>query len=272
MYKAEKSPQKITLPYLKSLKQKGERFACLTAYDYSLAQLLEASGIELVLVGDSLGMVIQGHETTLPVTVEQMIYHGKAVAAGLSNSLLMLDMPFGSMNSTQQALDNATHMLQQTGAQAIKLEGGSSQLETVYTLTHYGIPVCAHLGLQPQNVHKLGGYRVQGRTEAAAREMLEAAQNLEQAGADLLLLECVPRDLAASITRQLEIPVIGIGAGPDCDAQILVLQDVLGITSGKLPRFAKDFMQGKASIAAAVESYAEAVRDGSFPDAKHSFS
>jgi len=271
MYKDAPSKRRITLPYLKSLKQQKQRFACITAYDYTFARLIDQTSIEVVLVGDSLGMVVQGHETTLPVTVEQMIYHGKAVANGLQQALLMLDMPFGSMNSSGQALDNATRLMQETGAQAIKLEGGRSQLETVNTLTHYGIPVCAHLGLQPQNVHKLGGYRVQGRDEAAALEMLEAAKNLEQAGADLLLLECVPQQLAAQISEQLIIPVIGIGAGSQCDAQILVMQDVLGITAGRLPRFSENFMAGQASIEAAFEAYASAVRSGAFPDAGHSF-
>ncbi|MCH8104292.1 MAG: 3-methyl-2-oxobutanoate hydroxymethyltransferase [Proteobacteria bacterium] len=271
MYLPRPLENKITVPYLKKLKQKGEKFACLTAYDYSFARLVEQSGVEVVLVGDSLGMVIQGHDTTIPVTLADIEYHGTIVNAGLENAMLMLDMPFGSLNSPQQALDNASELLKGTQAQVVKLEGGITQLKTVEMLSRFGIASCAHLGLQPQMVHKMGGYRVQGKAKSAAQQMLKTASDLQQAGADLLLLECVPATLAAEITQALEIPVIGIGAGIDVDGQILVLQDILNVTDGKKPKFSKNFMQGQPSIQAAVSRYVTEVKRGQFPDQSHSF-
>ncbi len=271
MYIPKPLEDKITLPHLKKLKQQGEKFACLTAYDYSFARLVEASGVEVVLVGDSLGMVIQGHDTTIPVTLDDICYHGRAVAAGLDNALLMLDMPFGSLNSPQQALDNACELIKQTEAQVVKLEGWKSQLEIVEALAHFGIASCAHLGLQPQMVNKMGGYRVQGKARSAANEMLATARELEAAGTDLLLLECVPAPLAAEITAELEIPVIGIGAGADVDGQILVLQDVLNVTAGRKPKFSKNFMAGQSSIQGAISRYVSEVKRGQFPDLTHSF-
>lgn len=217
-------------------------------------------------------MVIQGHDTTIPVTLGEIEYHGKAVAAGLRNAMLMLDMPFGSLNSPQQALDNASELLKKTGAQVVKLEGGETQLKTVEILSRFGIASCAHLGLQPQMVHKLGGYRVQGKAKSAAEQMINTATDLQQAGADILLLECVPATLAAAITAALEIPVIGIGAGIGVDGQILVLQDILNITAGKKPKFSKNFLQGQPSIQAAVSRYVNEVKRGQFPDQSHSFS
>ncbi len=272
MYIPRPLADKITIPHLKKMKQDGEKFACLTAYDYSFAGLVEDCGIEVVLVGDSLGMVIQGHETTIPVTLDDICYHGKAVVAGLQNAMLMLDMPFGSLNSPQQAIDNASFLLKQTEAQVVKLEGGKTQLKTVETLASFGIASCSHLGLQPQMVNKMGGYRVQGKAKSAAEQMLATARQLEQAGTDLMLLECVPAELAAKITSALEIPVIGIGAGADVDGQILVLQDVLNVTAGKKPRFSKNFMQDQSSIQGAIESYVSEVKRGRFPDKTHSFS
>lgn len=271
MYLPKPLENKITVPYLKKLKQKGEKFACLTAYDYSFARLIEQSGVEVVLVGDSLGMVIQGHDTTIPVTLADIEYHGTIVNAGLENAMLMLDMPFGSLNSPQQALDNASELLKGTQAQVVKLEGGITQLKTVEMLSRFGIASCAHLGLQPQMVHKMGGYRVQGKAKSAAQQMLKTASDLQQAGADLLLLECVPATLAAEITQALEIPVIGIGAGIDVDGQILVLQDILNVTDGKKPKFSKNFMQRQNSIQAAVSRYVTEVKRGQFPDQSHSF-
>ncbi len=271
MYIPKPLDDKVTIPHLKKMKQEGEKFACLTAYDYSFAGLAEDCGVEVILVGDSLGMVIQGHETTIPVTLDDICYHGKAVARGLHNALLMLDMPFGSLNSPQQALDNASELIKQTEAQVVKLEGWRSQLEIVEALAHFGIASCAHLGLQPQMVHKMGGYRVQGKAKSAADEMLATARELEAAGTDLLLLECVPARLAAEITAELEIPVIGIGAGPDVDGQILVLQDVLNITAGKKPKFSKNFMQGQSSIQSAISRYVSEVKRGKFPDKSHTF-
>ena len=271
MYIPKPLEDKVTIPHLKKLKQDGEKFACLTAYDYSFARLVEECGVEVVLVGDSLGMVIQGHDTTIPVTLDDICYHGKAVAAGLENALLMLDMPFGSLNSPQQALDNASALIKQTEAQVVKLEGWRSQLKIVEALAHFGIASCAHLGLQPQMVHKMGGYRVQGKARAAAEEMLATARELESAGTDLLLLECVPAALAAEITAALEIPVIGIGAGPGVDGQILVLQDVLNVTVGRKPRFSKNFMRGQSSIQSAIGRYVSEVKRGKFPQKMHSF-
>ena len=271
MYIPKPLEDKVTISHLKKLKQAGEKFACLTAYDYSFARLVEECGVEVVLVGDSLGMVIQGHDTTIPVTLDDICYHGKAVAAGLNNALLMLDMPFGSLNSPQQALDNASELIKQTEAQVVKLEGWRSQLKIVEALAHFGIASCAHLGLQPQMVHKMGGYRVQGKARADAAEMLATARELESAGTDLLLLECVPAKLAAEITAALEIPVIGIGAGVSVDGQILVLQDVLNVTAGKKPRFSKNFMRGQNSIQSAVSRYVSEVKRGKFPQNMHSF-
>lgn len=272
MYIPKPLEDKITVPYLKKLKQQGEKFACLTAYDYSFARLVEQCGVEVVLVGDSLGMVIQGHDTTIPVTLDHIKYHGSIVRAGLNNAMLMLDMPFGSLNSPQQALDNASELLQATEAQVVKLEGGITQLKTVEILTKFSIATCAHLGLQPQSVHKMGGYRVQGKNKADAAQMIETACELQQAGADLLLLECVPSSLAAEISNTLEIPVIGIGAGADVDGQILVLQDILNVTDGKKPKFSKNFMQGESSIQAAVSRFVSEVKHGQFPDQSHGFS
>ena len=272
MYIPKPLEDRITIPYLKKLKQQGEKFACLTAYDYSFARLVEQCGVEVVLVGDSLGMVIQGHDTTLPVTLENIQYHATTVKAGLNNAMLMLDMPFGSLNSPQQALDHASELLKATQGQVVKLEGGATQLKTVEILSRFGVASCAHLGLQPQLVHKMGGYRVQGKNKAAADQMIETARDLEQAGADLLLLECVPATLAADITGALEIPVIGIGAGVNVDGQILVLHDILNVTEGKKPKFSKNFMQGQPSIQAAVSRYVSEVKRGQFPDQSHSFS
>lgn len=271
MYTAQALSSNITIPKLKALKQRGEKFTCLTAYDYSFAQLLEKCGVEVVLVGDSLGMVIKGHNTTLPVTIDDMIYHGKAVNRGLKHSMLMLDMPFGSLNSTQQTLDNASALMKQAGAQIVKLEGGAAQLEQIEALAQYSIPSCAHLGLQPQNIHKMGGYKVQGKAADEAQAMLDLALELEQAGTDILLLECVPNELAGEITKSLQIPVIGIGAGNQCDAQVLVLHDMLGITPGKPTKFSHNFLAESGSVEAAIKAYVEAVKNGDFPTLAHSF-
>lgn len=262
---------RISVRTLKEMKAAGEKIACLTAYDASFAQVLDGNGVDVVLVGDSLGMVIQGLDTTLPVTMDDMVYHGRAVSRGLQHAFLILDMPFLSDASVEQAVANAGRFMQQAGASMVKLEGGADQRELVTTLTRLGIPVCAHLGLQPQRVHKLGGYRVQGREAEVAERMLEDARVLEQAGADMLLLECVPADLAATITRQAEIPVIGIGAGSACDGQILVLYDILGISAGKIPKFARNYMKQAHDIPAAVQNYVDEVKRGLFPGDEHSF-
>lgn len=261
----------VTVITLRNLKRAREKIVCLTAYDASFANLLDEAGVEVLLVGDSLGMVIQGRDSTVPVSMDDMVYHSAAVARGRRRALLMVDMPFMSYATPQQALANAARLMQEGGAHMVKLEGGAIQAETVRQLTERGIPVCAHLGLQPQSVHRLGGYRVQGRDAAAAHAMLQDAKSLQEAGADVLLLESVPAGLAAEITQSVEIPVIGIGAGPACDGQVLVLYDMLGITPGKRPKFARDFMTGQTNVRAAVASYIEAVKGGTFPGPQHCF-
>jgi len=261
----------ITVAVLQEMKKKGEKITCLTAYDSSFATLLDDAGIEVLLVGDSLGMVIQGQNTTLPVSLDEMIYHTRCVARGTRRALLMADMPFMADADPLQALLNAGRLMKEGGAHMVKLEGGAMQLDTVRRLAAHGIPVCAHLGLLPQSVHKLGGYKVQGRDAGTARQILDDALALQESGVDMLLLECVPAALGAEISRSMRIPVIGIGAGPDCDAQVLVLYDMLGITSGGRPKFAHNFANASGDIAGAVQSYVEAVKSGSFPAEQHCF-
>lgn len=260
----------VTRATLERMKQAGEKIVCLTAYDASFAHLVDAAGVDVIIVGDSLGMVVQGKESTLPVTLDEMIYHAAAVARGSRHALRVVDMPFMTYMTVRDALLNATRLMRE-GAQMVKLEGGARIVEIVHDLAQQGIPVCGHLGLLPQSVHQLGGYRVQGREREAAHAMLEDARGLEAAGAALLVLECVPVDLAREITRAVSMPVIGIGAGPDTDGQVLVLQDMLGITPGKRPKFSRDFMAGQGSIQDAVKAYAQAVKDGSFPAPEHCF-
>ncbi|HHI77397.1 MAG TPA: 3-methyl-2-oxobutanoate hydroxymethyltransferase [Gammaproteobacteria bacterium] len=262
---------RTTITTLQKMKAAGEKIVAITAYDASFAQQCEAAGVDLLLVGDSLGMVVQGHQDTLPVTVDEMVYHTACVARASRSTLLVADMPFMGYATTGQALDTAARLMKAGGAQMVKLEGGVPQLETVRYLSERGVPVCGHLGLTPQSVHQLGGYRVQGRDQAAATAMLEEAVALQEAGAQLLVLECVPRTLAAEITRNLEIPVIGIGAGPDTDGQVLVLYDVIGISVNRIPKFARDFMPGADGIQGALRAYVEAVREGRFPGPEHVF-
>jgi 3-methyl-2-oxobutanoate hydroxymethyltransferase len=265
------SQSPVTVATLRRMKTEREKIACLTVYDASFARVLDDAGVDILLVGDSLGMVIQGQETTLPVTVEHMVYHTRSAARGRRRALLIADMPFMSYATPHQALNNAARLMREGQAQMVKLEGGHTAAETVRALSDRGIPVCSHLGLQPQSVHKVGGYRVQGRGEAAALGMLEDAKVLQEAGADLLVLECVPSALAAGITVAVDIPVIGIGAGPDCDGQVLVLYDMLGVTPGPVPRFAHDFLQQGGDVATAVRAYVKAVRGGSFPTRAHAY-
>ncbi|MDD3518256.1 MAG: 3-methyl-2-oxobutanoate hydroxymethyltransferase [Chromatiales bacterium] len=260
-----------TVRHLREMRGRGEKIVCLTAYDASFAALEDAAGVDLILVGDSLGMVIQGHDTTLPVTVDDVVYHCRAVARSCRQALLMADMPFLSYTTPAQALANAGRLMQEGGVQAVKLEGDAEQAEIVAALAGHGIPVCAHLGLRPQSVNRIGGYRVQGRDAHAAQAMIKDARAVEAAGADLLLLECVPVTLAAEIRAAVEIPVIGIGAGPHCDGQILVLHDILGVAPDRSPRFAKNFLAGCDSVQAAIGAYCQAVRDGSFPAPEHCF-
>jgi len=262
---------KVTVATLKKMKQAGEKFACLTAYDATFAQVLETAGVEVLLVGDSLGMVIQGQQSTLPVTIDNIIYHSQCVSRASTNALIMSDMPFMSYPDEAQAIDNAGRLLKEGGAHIVKLEGGAAFVDIIKQLTAFGIPVCGHLGLLPQSVNKMGGYKVQGKDEQSAKTILEDAKMLEAAGCDIMLLECVPMDLAKQVTESLAIPVIGIGAGPGCDGQVLVLHDMLGLTPGKHPRFVQDFFKNTGSINAAVENYVEAVKSGNFPSQQHSF-
>ena len=266
------SDSKITITSLMKMKQEGKKIVVLTSYDASFTRVLEDAGVDVVLIGDSLGMVIQGQESTLPVHVEDMVYHTKNVARARRRTLLVADMPFMSYSSAKQALETAGRLMKEGGAHMVKLEGGATQLKTVEQLADHGIPVCAHLGLLPQSVHKLGGYRVQGRDSESAAIMKEDALALQNAGAQMLVLECVPVGLAAGISAELTIPVIGIGAGVDCDGQVLVVYDMLGLSGEEcLPRFVKNFMQTADSIQGAVTNYVEAVRAGNFPGDKQSF-
>jgi 3-methyl-2-oxobutanoate hydroxymethyltransferase len=261
---------RVTVTTLRKMKQSGEKIAMLTAYDASFARVLDTQGVDVILVGDSLGMVIQGHDTTVPVTMDDMVYHTRAVATACQHALVIGDLPFMSYISPDMALRSSARLMQEGRAQMVKLEGGAPQIATVSQLAHHGVPVCAHLGLQPQSVHKLGGYRVQGRDEATAKQMLYDAQALQEAGADLLVLECVPVTLAEEISRALDIPVIGIGAGRGCDGQVLVLHDMLGI-SPRAPKFSQDFIGTGASIPQALSAYVQAVKAGTFPQDQHCF-
>lgn len=250
---------------------RGDKIAMLTCYDASFAALLEASGVDVLLVGDSLGMVLQGLDSTLPVTLADMVYHTNCVARGAKSAFIVSDMPFGtSQVSPGKTFEHAAKLMA-AGAQMVKLEGGAAMLVTVRFLTSRGIPVCAHIGLTPQSVHQLGGYRVQGRESAAAQQLRDDAAALEQAGAGMLVLEMVPALLAAEITAQLTIPTIGIGAGAACSGQVLVLYDMLDIYPGKKARFVKNYMQGAASISDAVNLYVAEVRNGTFPAPEHCF-
>lgn len=261
----------VTLATLARMKADGEKIACLTCYDASFAVLVDGAGADVVLVGDSLGMVIQGHDTTVPVTMNDMVYHTRAVAAGLHRPFLIADLPFMSYPSKDQALTNSVRLMQEGRAKMIKLESGGTQVDIVEFLASHDIAVCAHLGLKPQSVHKTGGFRVQGREGEAAELMIANAKRLESAGADLVLLECIPAALGKAITAALHVPVIGIGAGPDTDGQILVLYDILDITTGRKPRFVRNFMTGATSNQQALSHYVEAVRKGEYPGPEHCF-
>ncbi len=262
---------RTSLNQLRKMKAERKNIAVLTAYDSSFSHVLEQAGVDIVLVGDSLGMVIQGQESTLPVTVEHMIYHTANVIRGSERLFVITDMPFMSYANTDQALHNAARLMAEGGAQMVKLEGGAELVDLITALTQRGIPVCGHLGLLPQSVHKLGGYLVQGREQSAADKILQDAISLEKAGADMLVLECVPAALAKIISETLTIPVIGIGAGADCDGQVLVLHDMLGITPGKRPRFSHDFLADSGHIPAAISRYVEAVKNGEFPTAEQQY-
>lgn len=262
----------VTLTTLQSLKQSGEKIAMLTCYDATFAQTACQAGVDVLLVGDSLGMVLQGHDSTLPVTVAEMAYHTASVKRGNQGALILADLPFMAYATLEQALNNSATLMQ-AGAHMVKLEGAAWLAEPIRQLAERGVPVCAHLGLTPQAVNILGGYKVQGRQEAQARQMRADALALEQAGAAMLLLECVPSELAAEISQAVKIPVIGIGAGVATDGQVLVLHDMLGLSlSGRTPKFVKNFMAGQSSIQNAISAYVKAVKDQSFPAAEHGFS
>ncbi len=264
--------KQVTLAELGRMRAAHDKIAMLTCYDSSFASLLERAGVDVLLVGDSMGNVLQGHKTTLPVTQEQMEYHTACVARANTRCFILADMAFGTyQESPEQAMRNAAKLMA-AGAQMVKLEGGRHIAPTVRFLVERGVPVCAHIGLTPQSVHQLGGYRVQGANEEAALTLREDAHTLEEAGASLVVLEMVPAQLAKDITSALtRMATIGIGAGADCDGQVLVLHDMLGVYPGKKPRFTKDFMAGNASIEAAVQAYVEAVKSGAFPGAEHSY-
>lgn len=261
----------VTLSTLARMKADGQKITSLTCYDASFAVLLDSADVDVVLVGDSLGMVIQGYDTTVPVTMNDIVYHCRAVARGLHRPFLMADLPFMSYPSKDEALTNCVRLMQEGGAKMIKLESGGMQVEIVEFLATHDIAVCAHLGLKPQSVHKTGGFRVQGREGDAADIMVANAKRLEAAGADMVLLECVPSALGRTITRELHVPVIGIGAGPDTDGQILVLYDILDITTGRKPRFVQNFIDGAGSNQQALANYVQAVRTGKYPAAEHEF-
>jgi 3-methyl-2-oxobutanoate hydroxymethyltransferase len=256
----------VTVPGLRAMKARGEKIAVLTCYDASFAAQMEAAGIDVALVGDSLGNVVQGQTSTVPVTLDQMVYHTSLVARGLKATLLVADLPFMQYRDPATALAAAARLMAEGGAAMVKLEGGADwTCEVIAALTSRDIPVCAHLGLTPQSVHKMGGYRMQGKTDEAAARLLAASQAVAGAGAELLVLESVPAALAGQITRESSIPTIGIGAGLDCDGQVLVSYDMLGITPGRRPKFSKDFLAGRGSIRDAITAYADDVRAGRFP-------
>ncbi|SDW45592.1 3-methyl-2-oxobutanoate hydroxymethyltransferase [Thiocapsa roseopersicina] len=255
----------ISVATLAGMKVKGERIASLTCYDASFARLLDTAGVDLMLVGDSLGMVFQGHRTTVPVTLDHMAYHAACVSRARERALLVVDLPFLACATPERAIDAAGRLMQEGGAEVVKLEGGSPMLETVRRLTEQGVPVCAHLGLLPQSVHRIGGYRFQGRDHASAEAIRHDAIAMQEAGASLLVLECVPEALASEIALTLTIPVIGIGAGAGCDGQVLVLYDMLGLNPGRPPSFSRNFMIGQGSIADAVAAYVQGVKAREFP-------
>ena len=262
---------RITLTTLQKMAQEGNRIAMLTCYDASFAAVLEAAGVDSLLIGDSLGNVLQGHESTLPVTLRDMVYHTECVARGSKRAFIVADMPFGSFQvSPQETLRNAAGLMA-AGAHMVKIEGGRPILETIEFLTDRGIPVCGHLGLTPQSVHELGGYRVQGKGESEGQRLLKEAKQLEQAGAGMIVLEAIPATLACDVTAAITIPTIGIGAGADCSGQVLVLHDMLDVYPGKKAKFVKNFMRPAGSIQGAVELYVKEVKARTFPGPEHSF-
>jgi len=262
----------ITVTSLQALKQKGEKITMLTCYDATFAHTASLAGVEVLLVGDSLGMVLQGHDSTLPVTTAEMAYHVACVKRGNQGAMILADLPFMAYATLEQTFANSAALMQ-AGAHMVKIEGAAWLAESIRLLAERGIPVCAHMGLTPQAVNVLGGYKVQGRAEAQARQMRADAISIEQAGAAMILLECVPSELAEEITHAVKIPVIGIGAGSATDGQVLVMHDMLGLSiSGRVPKFVRNFMTGQADIQSAIQAYVAAVKDVSFPALEHGFS
>jgi 3-methyl-2-oxobutanoate hydroxymethyltransferase len=271
---------KITVPQIQQRKfsnnnsgqTSGQKIACLTAYDYPTARLVDEAGIDVILVGDSLGMVVLGYESTLPVTIEEMLHHTRAVRRGAHRALVVSDMPYGSYHTDlSESLRNAMRFIKDAGAEAVKVEGGERRLELIARLTEAEIPVMAHIGLTPQSVNALGGYHVQGKTANSAEQLLRDARAVEAAGAFAIVLEAMPRELAAQITREVRVPTIGIGAGPDCDGQILVLTDMLGLTFGATPKFSRQYAGLGEVISGAVRQYCDDVRDATFPSDAESY-
>ncbi|NVD99815.1 3-methyl-2-oxobutanoate hydroxymethyltransferase [Massilia sp. BJB1822] len=260
----------VTVTTLSAQRAAGEKITMLTCYDASFASLMDRCGVEVLLIGDSLGMVCNGHHSTLPVTLQEVAYHTAAVARGAKSALIVADMPFGSYGTPEQAFNNAVQLMQ-AGAHMVKIEGGAWLGDTIRFLTERAIPVCAHIGLTPQSVHQLGGYKVQGKTTESAEQLKADALAVQAAGASLVVIEAIPTALGKEVTEMLHIPTIGIGAGPDCSGQVLVMHDMLGVFPGRKARFVRNFMDGSASIEAAISAYVSAVKDGSFPALEHCF-
>ncbi|WP_395067039.1 3-methyl-2-oxobutanoate hydroxymethyltransferase [Paraburkholderia silvatlantica] len=269
-YLQETSRSAVTVPKLQAMRDAGERIAMLTCYDASFSALCDRAGVDTVLIGDSLGNVLQGHTTTLPVTIDDIAYHTACVARAQTKALIIADLPFGTFGTPEDAFANSVKLMR-AGAQMVKIEGGEWLAPTVKMLVERAVPVCAHIGLTPQSVHAFGGFKVQGKSDAAATQMIRDALALQDAGAQLVVIEAVPAALGAEVTKQLRIPTIGIGAGVDCSGQVLVLHDMLGIFPGKRPRFVKDFMAGQPDIESAVRAYVQAVKEGTFPGPEHVF-
>jgi len=263
-------PKAVTIGTLQALRASGQKITMLTCYDASFASLMDRCGVEILLIGDSLGMVCAGHTSTLPVTVAEVAYHTASVARGNKNALVLADMPFGSYGTPEAALNNAVQLMQ-AGAHMVKIEGGAWLAETIRFLAERAVPVCAHIGLTPQFVHQLGGYKVQGKTTESADALKHDAVALQSAGAALVLMEAIPATLGREVTELLSVPTIGIGAGPDCTGQVLVMHDLLGVFPGRKAKFVKNFMDGQPSIEAAFSAYVAAVKDGSFPALEHCF-
>lgn len=260
----------VTISKLQEMRQAGEKIAVLTAYDASFAALMDQAGVDVILIGDSLGNIVQGETSTLPVTIEHMVYHTSCVAKGQASAFLIADMPFGSYSTPEQAMQNAAQLMR-SGAHMVKLEGGPWLTETVKFLVERSVPVCAHLGLLPQSVHTLGGFKVQGKSTESAQTLINDAKALQEAGAQLLVLEAIPSELGKKVTESIQIPTIGIGAGADCSGQVLVMHDMLGAFPGRSPKFVKNFLSGQSSIEEAFKCYVQEVKTGKFPGPEHCF-